>query len=89
MPHDEGWRVGRHQPRNVYLDGRMVLVVVGADAEAAKLAQAICDAMNAQPKKTRTLFETCSVGRPIDVFGPTSYGHIVTHVDDGSLCEHP
>ena len=38
---DRGWRVGRRQPRNVYLNGRMVAVFVGPDVEANALA-AVC-----------------------------------------------
>ena len=35
-----------------------------------------------------SLPDKCSAGRLIDIFGPTSYGWLVNHSDDGSVCEH-
>lgn len=46
-PERKAWRVGRSQPRNVYLDGVMVAVFVGAEAEASALAAEVVEALNA------------------------------------------
>lgn len=40
------WRVGNHQPRNIYRDNVQVAVTVGPEDEAAELAARICKAMN-------------------------------------------
>ena len=47
MSDEKGWRVGRHQPRNIYADGQFVLVALGPDDEAAALAAHVCATMNA------------------------------------------
>lgn len=44
------WRVGGKQPRNVYRDDKMVAVCVGPDDEAAHLARAIVERMNAEAR---------------------------------------
>lgn len=42
----ERWRVGNHQPRNIYVDNEFVAVAIGPSDEAAELAQRFCLAMN-------------------------------------------
>lgn len=42
------WRVGRHQPRNVYRGDEFVAVMVGEDEWAYALAEQIVRAMNDQ-----------------------------------------
>jgi len=47
MSEDEPrWRVGRHQPRNIYRNNREVAVAVGPDEEAAQVAEMLCAAAN-------------------------------------------
>lgn len=40
------WRVGRHQPRNIYYDDEFVAVAIGDAALAADVALIICAALN-------------------------------------------
>lgn len=40
------WRVGRHQPRNLYVGEVMVGVMVGPETEAASAAASVVRAMN-------------------------------------------
>lgn len=44
------WRVGTNVPRNIYMHDRMVAVAVGPDDEAAHLARAIVERMNAEER---------------------------------------
>lgn len=44
------WRVGRHQPRNVYRGDEFVAVVIGPDDEAGGRAAYIAEAVNLRPK---------------------------------------
>lgn len=52
----EHWRVGRSQGRTLYIhhgddpEGAMVAITIGPYTDAAPLAQAICDAMNARQR---------------------------------------
>lgn len=45
-PAEPRWRVGRHQPHNVYCENVHVAVALGEPRAAARMAQRICDAMN-------------------------------------------
>lgn len=56
---DRGWCVGRHQPRNVYLNGAMVAVFVGADDEAAVLAAEVVDTLNVAAVSARPRCKVC------------------------------
>lgn len=47
----EQWRVGRHQPRNVYRGDEFVAVMVGEDEWAYALAEQIVQAMNEQESR--------------------------------------
>ena len=40
------WRVGTHQPHNIYCDNVHVAVALGEPKAAARMAQRICDSMN-------------------------------------------
>jgi hypothetical protein len=40
------WRVGRHQPRNIYYDNNVVAVTVGSDNHSAIHAAIICATLN-------------------------------------------
>lgn len=40
------WRVGNHQPRNIYLDDEFAAVCIGPDDIATDLALVICEALN-------------------------------------------
>lgn len=40
------WRVGNHQPRNIYLDNEFAAVCIGPADVAADLALVICEALN-------------------------------------------
>lgn len=42
----DAWRVSNHQPRNIYYRNVEVAVAVGSEADAADVAQRICEAMN-------------------------------------------
>lgn len=46
MNDDTTWRVGRHNPRNLYIGNQHVAVTVGADEQARDLAERIAAAMN-------------------------------------------
>jgi hypothetical protein len=42
------WRVGNHQPRNIYYDNHFVAVTLGCDTQAAVQAAGICTILNDQ-----------------------------------------
>lgn len=47
------WRVGNHQPRNIYLDNEFAAVCIGPAEEAADLPLIICELLN----RTQALVE--------------------------------
>jgi hypothetical protein len=56
-PEDVGWRQGRHQPRNIYLDGEYVMVAFSADR-----AKYVCTVMNAHQD---SLIEKAGIARRV------------------------
>lgn len=47
------WRLGKHQPRNIYYNNQFIAVVVGEEEDAANNAWSICYALNAIKEKPR------------------------------------